>query len=914
MSIKPLPGDVVAQIRSSVVIASLNGVVTGLIKNSLDAEATRINVTIDYTRGNCSVEDNGTGIPPSEFQETGGLGQIHYTSKFPPCSNIHGRHGVFLASVASLSLLSITSHHGDFHSHNSMAIHNSKILTRHMPCLPEQRLVTFPHGTRVVVRDLFGSMPVRVKHRAMLAEKSTFFSRDWERLLLDVIGLLIAWPGAVSLSVREASGRQRLNLSTGSNPDQWASDSCRLLHQASLWDSPDAGDWVAIGASAPKLDITCYVCLQPVATKRMQFISLGIEPLSNESRCNILYEEVNRVFADSSFGAVEDSDSEEGSKKKGRENFTTRDLKVQKGVDKWPMFILRMSPSASERSEALAVDDFLDDRRPDLALVTDLLRAMFYEFLKKNHCRPRKVILSTRSTSRRQRTGSASPRPSSTATGSSREQEAARCPTVTAPLKPARKVPRLEAADRGSESPFGAWSKVKSGQPLSTYKQAAPSLSRTQSASTTPSQPSRNTTPCHNSTDRSKPSSPEPLSPDETFEWVNPVTKLVTTINSRTGFEMAPRLLTQNEGPYRDHASRTGLDITMEAPGSRETAPWVRDLVSRWKNPVFESAEAPIPKLPDVAETLQLDLKPGGHHCHQAQASFHVGTPHETAAMGLLGRLSKDTLRKAQLIAQVDKKFILAKVSLTHIQRDKTSSLDPPDISSVLVLIDQHAADERCRVEALMQNYFTPAIGDDNEEYWRAVTEALPKPVQFELPRHDKDLLNRFQDHFAYWGIHYDIESPIPSSRTSTGQKKMKTTTSKFKINVRSLPPAILERCRTEPRLLAELIRKEAWKLNDEDGSVPQLRPRPVSGKDHDGEAPVWVSLFHGCPQGLVELINSRSCRSAIMFNDPLTSDQCSELLDSLVRCAFPFQCAHGRPSMVPLVDLGVSGGLASLG
>lgn len=41
------------------------------------------------------------------------------------------------------------------------------------------------------------------------------------------------------------------------------------------------------------------------------------------------------------------------------------------------------------------------------------------------------------------------------------------------------------------------------------------------------------------------------------------------------------------------------------------------------------------------------------------------------------------------------------------------------------------------------------------------------------------------------------------------------------------------------------------------------------------------------------------------MFNDPLTLDECCQLLDRLVSCAFPFQCAHGRPSMVPLVDLG---------
>lgn len=44
------------------------------------------------------------------------------------------------------------------------------------------------------------------------------------------------------------------------------------------------------------------------------------------------------------------------------------------------------------------------------------------------------------------------------------------------------------------------------------------------------------------------------------------------------------------------------------------------------------------------------------------------------------------------------------------------------------------------------------------------------------------------------------------------------------------------------------------------------------------------------------------------MFNDVLTKDDCESLLARLAKCAFPFQCAHGRPSMVPIVDLGVGG------
>ncbi len=44
MAIKPLPENVVAQIKSSTLVTSLNGVVCGLICNSLDAGSSRVNV------------------------------------------------------------------------------------------------------------------------------------------------------------------------------------------------------------------------------------------------------------------------------------------------------------------------------------------------------------------------------------------------------------------------------------------------------------------------------------------------------------------------------------------------------------------------------------------------------------------------------------------------------------------------------------------------------------------------------------------------------------------------------------------------------------------------------------------------------------------------------------------------------
>lgn len=41
------------------------------------------------------------------------------------------------------------------------------------------------------------------------------------------------------------------------------------------------------------------------------------------------------------------------------------------------------------------------------------------------------------------------------------------------------------------------------------------------------------------------------------------------------------------------------------------------------------------------------------------------------------------------------------------------------------------------------------------------------------------------------------------------------------------------------------------------------------------------------------------------MFNDVLSKPECQNLVERLSHCSFPFQCAHGRPTMVPLVGLG---------
>src|SRR5690606_36968423 len=62
----------------------------------------------------------------------------------------------------------------------------------------------------------------------------------------------------------------------------------------------------------------------------------------------------------------------------------------------------------------------------------------------------------------------------------------------------------------------------------------------------------------------------------------------------------------------------------------------------------------------------------------------------------LEGRISKSALQNAHVLGQVDHKFILVKVAAMS---PRNTVSDVADTDQTLVLIDQHAADERCRVE-----------------------------------------------------------------------------------------------------------------------------------------------------------------------------------------------------------------------
>ncbi|MBE3043379.1 hypothetical protein IMZ48_12575, partial [Candidatus Bathyarchaeota archaeon] len=537
------------------------------------------------------------------------------TSKLDSPSECHGSNGDFLAAVAALSLLSITSHHRGHHSHNFLSVHHSAVVSRHTPSLPEQRLLTFSHGTRVSVRDLFGSIPVRAKQRPASSDRSSI-EKEWRRLLRDLIGLILPWPTSVSVYMRETNTNLELRFrppqrSSTPDPHSLVPRVSRTLTQANLADPEDADSWEKVTASGAGISVTGALSLNPVATRRSQFISLGITPLPNDAGANVLYEEVNRVFANSAF-ALED-ESKAGSK-------GIFGQKPRKGVERWPMFYFRVD--IADRSEGrCSLDQFLDQGHR-VEGVVDLLKAVCYEFLKKHHFSPRS---SHGSVDRRQLTRSRESSPAS---------RLSTAPTRSRKGSPARR------------SPFDMWSRVKAGKPLDTEKPGSPVVAQRVA-------PSPGAGLDGSEQGRQSPAATQPLLNREGKLVRAPFPDALEPEESGTPRPPPPKRPLKRPRPSstppevpgtREKQGDSHTGTTPRHQKDNEPSPWLADLLKTWKNPVFPPAQPQIPKTHD-------DALPRTHH--------HLP---ETPTTSLQSRISRPALLTAEVISQVDRKFILTRL------------------------------------------------------------------------------------------------------------------------------------------------------------------------------------------------------------------------------------------------------------
>ncbi|TID13654.1 DNA mismatch repair protein [Venturia nashicola] len=951
-AIVALPIHVAAQIKSSATITSLISAILGLVQNSLDAQATQITIDVDFKRGGCVVEDDGVGILPTEFGENGGLGKLYHTSKYKIADINYGCNGVFLYSLASLCLLNITSHHRQHRSTNSLTFHHSKPIARLVPAPPSHSLDSRSHGTKVSVRDIFGNMPVRVKQRYLASEDRSELGRLWESLKQSIVSLLIASWSGVALKMRDMGSSKSLTLSAprernplelGPGPPERLRTALSVLQQASMLSPGSIGSWIPASASCRSILIKGGICLEPAPSKSTQFLSLGLDPLPRSSH-NELYDHINRLFSRSRFGMVEEEPLTETEKLRRQQDrrfkqdgLTNKQLLAEKGVDRWPMFVL----SISFRENGSRQGHQTLDSDTKLASVISVLGALIEGWLASNHFRPQKRKAkeqdpvsesegqSTAVSEVSLRKGTHSAKKDRPAIH--REKRLMSRQRLLSPTRPYTGVSSMNKLSRIKTSNRSLLEQGKPYTPGSKRPQTAPDL--VTSIEKTPSddlakraETSMGRLAYISDLSRkdlqSDPAYSEDPSPwtseaadvdrfsimqDEAIRWTDPITKQIYRLNSRTGAVIAPeprkRASSSAHSSIPDRRSQNVLMPSLRLPPRVESineptqTGWLDGVLKNWQNPVFRCTEKGI-------QQASLHL-PGEETGAIKTGKFEFTTTaqidqafKEVSHLNA-SRITKQALRNAKVISQVDKKFVLVSLSASH-NEDTTDDAH----RSMLVMIDQHAADERIKVERLLQELSKPPPNTETPYvsslgYGSPIcTSLLSKPLTFRISAREIEHFRTHAECFAEWGILYDLTQPSKDSREEKQSDFV----------LRCLPPVIAERCKSDPKLLINLLRSELWNLVDSSSSSHNRPKRSSAG---EGEENNWLKTIGSFPKGILDMLNSRACRSAIMFNDVLSKQDCEELVKALAKCMFPFVCAHGRPSMVPLLDLGGIGGHA---
>ncbi|KAI5706674.1 hypothetical protein M8J76_006778 [Diaphorina citri] len=216
----------------------------------------------------------------------------------------------------------------------------------------------------------------------------------------------------------------------------------------------------------------------------------------------------------------------------------------------------------------------------------------------------------------------------------------------------------------------------------------------------------------------------------------------------------------------------------------------------------------------------------------------------KSSLLNAMCHVTKDLLNVTfKVIAQVDKKYIVVLLNKT-----------------LLVAFDQHAVDERIRVEKLFSYY-------RNAEDGAFLSHPITPCVLNLTPQEINTLSNR-QTCLQYYGLEFEFKN--------TGKC----------VKVTHVPKCLFV------------------KVHKESNSTDRLKLTRALVLDLMREIVFNKTETRIMPSCLVQIINSEACRGAIMFGKTLSLSTSFTLIKSLTRCKAPFQCAHGRPSVAPLADV----------
>ncbi|GAA5920751.1 hypothetical protein JCM1841_004163 [Sporobolomyces salmonicolor] len=936
--IRPLPPRTASLLRSSIVIPSLPSILAELVHNALDARATQVHLTVDLDTWSIKCDDNGSGISPQGLATLEHEGR-YSTSKLPgsdsqPPWHAYGFRGEALASLADVGLLEVRTRTAQGETHE-LVLRGGATLSRGVSSIKRTA-----QGTTVWVRDIFYKWPVRRRPLSTPSAQLSLLSSFRSALAtLSLVHPSVSFSLAdTTRSPTSASCEPKRLLAVPKSTEGTLGRWRQLWGRAGaekVWQINEEEDWGEAGT----IRAEGFFSLTASHSKASQFIFVNSRPLSPSS----LHKLLNALFASSSFArhaashlSLPGSSTSAPTTPSGRSRTSPK-----KAVERHPIFCLSLTVPSG------CVDVSLEPEKRVVEFEDpDRINAFLTRFTKKYLIS--QGFLHIVSASPLETAPAPEVPPQSQPQMSARRRPLDPHRVGSTPLPATKGLEPLTEAESGvfGSSSIGAEGvgtagskrrKVKAAKEVAVFPHATPSgsfLPRSTTLLTTPSRPS-------SAPAAAKSNDPVSATP---LRWTDPTTLQTFLVDPRTGnsrlegvnpadgmgagargncgggrgewgrVDRSSLLKAKNKarGDGDDQAGEGGKDEDSTMPV------WLDQTLKTWSNPVFpSSANSSIPTLPTAAATLSSifsSSKPSLSSSRACAKSSSAGplthsrfatisaffsssaaakTPTELVTPGTRAgaqKFDRASLRRAEFIAQVDCKFLLVK-------------LPPASVggNSTLVLFDQHAASERVRVEKFLERLCGRVARGEDVEVLDLTDggegeQATRSQYGVVVSREEALELPSRLENFRRWGIGIALDPSSPHSTSAAAAEN-----DYAQVWLTTVPEIVSARLLAEPKTLQELVRSYLAQLRE-------TGYRARAGKEQEAKAKregsSWTTAVKDCPHVLLDLVNSKACRGAIMFNDELSAEQAQALVARLADTTFPFQCAHGRPSLVPLINL----------
>lgn len=240
-------------------------------------------------------------------------------------------------------------------------------------------------------------------------------------------------------------------------------------------------------------------------------------------------------------------------------------------------------------------------------------------------------------------------------------------------------------------------------------------------------------------------------------------------------------------------------------------------------------------------------------------------------------KFSREVFHRSRVLNQVDNKFIFFVYEPSAQMKTKNDL--------VLMLADQHACDERLMLEKYLSDFFDSVINNKVTTQQPAISYTMQFNVQ------EYQLVEAYLQEFAIWGVILETRSK---------------TTDNVVLEVEYLPDILSSKVNSNPAYLKSALINHVRDLE----SNIKVRFSKVKSFNTLNNArkvsinTIWWKYMNSIPAFILATISSRACRSAVMFGTKLSRLECRDMLQSLSTCVSPFHCAHGRPSIIPLISL----------